>query len=244
MLALLCSLRVIVCVHLLLSNIPTPRQVFLFPVAMNTYPSCVPQASASSVRHLTQYDDVPLPVLFSFKCFSILSSQCFSCSTSCDQHTHTVSFVFPEAMNTRHSFVSQASVSSVRQVSQYGFFSHCWSCILSGVKALCGVNLLLPGALGCLEVVCFGLFDQKVVFFASSSEIIAFVGTRQLLQIGNTHEYTVRRQICCLSRASGVVVVVFLSPPVVFRFVRSWLFCCSGFWLRLFVASFWLADIG
>ena len=28
------------------------------------------------------------------------------------------------------------------------------------------------------------------------------------MQIGNTREYTVRRQICCLSRASGVVVVV------------------------------------
>ena len=31
---------------------------------------------------------------------------------------------------------------------------------------------------------------------------------------------------------------------VVFRLVRSWLFCNSGFWLRLFVARFWLADVG
>ena len=66
------------------------------------------------------------------------------------------------------------------------------------------------------------------------------------LQIGNTHEYTVRRQICCLSRASVVIVVV--SGPstvsVVFRLVRSWLFCNSGFWLRLFVARFWLVDVG
>ena len=55
------------------------------------------------------------------------------------------------------------------------------------------------------------------------------------LQIGNTHEYTVQRQICCLSRTSCVRVVV--SGPsmvsVVFRLVRSWLFCNSGFWLRV-----------
>ena len=55
------------------------------------------------------------------------------------------------------------------------------------------------------------------------------------LQIGNTHECTVRRQICCLSRAGGDIVVV--SEPstvsVVFRLVRSWFFCSQ--WL--FVAS-------
>ena len=56
----------------------------------------------------------------------------------------------------------------------------------------------------------------------------------------------VRCQMCCLSRASGVIVVV--SGPsvvsVVFRLVRSWLFRNSGSWLRLFVARFWLADVG
>ena len=31
---------------------------------------------------------------------------------------------------------------------------------------------------------------------------------------------------------------------MVFRLVRSWLFCSSFFWLRLFVARFWLADVG
>ena len=31
---------------------------------------------------------------------------------------------------------------------------------------------------------------------------------------------------------------------VVFRLVRSWLFCDSGFWLRLFIAGSWLADVG
>ena len=66
------------------------------------------------------------------------------------------------------------------------------------------------------------------------------------LQIGTTHEYTMRCQTCCLSRASGVIVVV--SGPsmvsVVFRLVRSWLFCASGFWLCLFVARFWMADVG
>ena len=51
-----------------------------------------------------------------------------------------------------------------------------------------------------------------------------------------------RRQMCCLSRASGVVVVV--SGPslvsVVFRLVRARLLCN---WL-LVVARFWLADVG
>ena len=45
-----------------------------------------------------------------------------------------------------------------------------------------------------------------VCFFILS--ISASVAIKQLLQIGNTHEDTVRRQRCCLSRASGVVVVV------------------------------------
>ena len=44
----------------------------------------------------------------------------------------------------------------------------------------------------------------------------------------------VRCQICCLSRSSDVIVVV--SGPsmvsMVFRLVRSCLFCNSGFWLR------------
>ena len=66
------------------------------------------------------------------------------------------------------------------------------------------------------------------------------------LQVGKPHEYTAGRQICCLSRASCVIGVV--SGPsmvsVVFRLVRSWLFCNSGFWLRLFVARYWLADVG
>ena len=59
------------------------------------------------------------------------------------------------------------------------------------------------------------------------------------LKSGNTREYTVRRQIRCLSRASGAMVVV--SGPsmvsVVFRVVRSASDCvclshASG-WLRL-----------
>ena len=67
------------------------------------------------------------------------------------------------------------------------------------------------------------------------------------LQIGNTHECTVRRQICRLSRASGVIVVA--SGPslvsVVFRFARSWLFCNSGFWLRVCLShvSGWLTSV-
>ena len=53
------------------------------------------------------------------------------------------------------------------------------------------------------------------------------------------------RQICCLSRASGVIVVVsgHSIVSVVFRLVRCWLFCSRGFWLRLFVARFSLAEV-
>ena len=42
------------------------------------------------------------------------------------------------------------------------------------------------------------------------------------LQIGKMHEYTVRRQMCCLPRASGVVVVV--SPNVALMVIlQQWL---------------------
>ena len=71
---------------------------------------------------------------------------------------------------------------------------------------------------------------------------------RPTLQIGNTHEYTVRRQICCLSRASGVIVVVSgrSMVSVVFRLVRPGLFCSSGFWLRVCSShvSGWQTSVG
>ena len=53
-------------------------------------------------------------------------------------------------------------------------------------------------------------------------------------QIGNTHEYTVRRHIRCLPRASGIIVGA-SGPSMVslFRLVRSCLFCNSGFRLHL-----------
>ena len=62
------------------------------------------------------------------------------------------------------------------------------------------------------------------------------------LQIGNMHEDTVPCQICGLSRASGVVVVVSgpSAVPVVFRLVRSWLLCNSGFWSHV---SGWLTSV-
>ena len=80
---------------------------------------------------------------------------------------------------------------------------------------------------------------------ASSSSVIAFVAAMQLCRSA-IRTNTVWHQLCCLSRASDVMVVV--SGPsmvsVVFRVVRSWSFCSSGFWLRLCVARFWLADVG
>ena len=92
----------------------------------------------------------------------------------------------------------------------------------------------------------FRFVDQKVVCcgFRSFFQFIVnhCVCLRYAtLKIGNTHEHTVRRQTCGLSRASGVIAVV--SGPsivsVVFRLVRPWLVCSSGCWLRLFVARFW-----
>ena len=62
------------------------------------------------------------------------------------------------------------------------------------------------------------------------------------LQIGTKHEYTVRCQTCCLSRAKWRHCCRFWALHglrVVFRLVRSWLFCSSGFWWRLFVARLW-----
>ena len=117
------------------------------------------------------------------------------------------------------------------------------------LRHLMASNCCFWGAPGCSEVVCFVFFDEKVVccvFFCKFTSNHCDCRNPTSLQIGNTHEYIVRCQMCCLSRASGVIVVV--SGPsevsVVFRLVRSWLFRNSGSWLRLFVARFWLADVG
>ena len=90
------------------------------------------------------------------------------------------------------------------------------------VKALNGVELILPRFL--TKVLC-------CVFSDNSSAIIAFVATRQLCRSA------IRTNTPC-----GVSVLLVMS--VVFRLVRSWLFCNRGFWLHLFVARFWLADVG
>ena len=61
-------------------------------------------------------------------------------------------------------------------------------------------------------MVCVGFSTRKwyVVFFSFFCSFIlnhCVCRRHTTLQIGDTHEYTVRRQICCLSRASGVIVV-------------------------------------
>ena len=103
------------------------------------------------------------------------------------------------------------------------------------VDTLEGVNLLMRQVTPKWCVPFF--FDQEVPFL---------IFWHTTLQIGNTHEHTVRCQICWLPRASGDIVVV--SGPsmvsVAFRLERSWLFCSSDFWLCLFVARFWLVDVG
>ena len=121
---------------------------------------------------------------------------------------------------------------------------------LGPVKALNGIELLLLGGAGVLRSGMFRCFWVKkgMLCFCFCQFISNHCVCRNptTLQIGSAHQCTVRCQICCLSRASGVIAVV--SGPsmvsVVFRLVRSWLICNSGFWLRLFVARFWLADVG
>ena len=76
-------------------------------------------------------------------------------------------------------------------------------------------------------------FTKKCLFFHFSQfRNNRYVCRRHTtLQIGNTHEHTVRCQMCCLPRASGDIVVVSgrSMVSVVFRLVRSWLFCSSDF---------------
>ena len=78
-------------------------------------------------------------------------------------------------------------------------------------------------------------FSKKRILFIVNHSVCRRHTT---LRIGNTREDTVRRHTCCLSRASGVMVVV--SGPcidsMVFRLARSWWLCSSSFWLRPFVA--------
>ena len=85
------------------------------------------------------------------------------------------------------------------------------------VEGLNGVELLLPEALGCSNVVCFGCFDQKVVccgvFFGTSSSIIAFCRRHTILQIGTTHEYTCGvRYVAC--HVQVALLLSFLGPPL------------------------------
>ena len=78
------------------------------------------------------------------------------------------------------------------------------------------------------EVVCFGLLIKKkmvccVLVFCQFIINHCVCCKHTTVQIGNAHEYTVRRRICCLSRASGVVVVVSWPSMVSmgFRLVRA-----------------------
>ena len=116
-------------------------------------------------------------------------------------------------------------LASCRMVSQ-----HFLTCLARTVEALHGVELLLPGAPGCPNVVCFSFSNIKwyvVVFgfhcFCQFIMNLCVCRNQTTLQSGNTHDYTVRRQTCCLSRANGVMVVV-SGPSMVsvgFRVVRS-----------------------
>ena len=114
------------------------------------------------------------------------------------------------------------------------------------VKALNDVELLLPGASWVPRSGRLWFFDEQVgmlcFLFANSSVIIAFVATRQHARIHRAVSDML------LHHVQVVLLLSFLGPPcmvsVVFRLVRSWLCCNKGFWLRLFIARFRLADVG
>ena len=93
-------------------------------------------------------------------------------------------------------------------------------------------------------VVCFFIF---FFFFSSfdSTTTLRFSQTHNFAdrQFARTHRaasdllsVTCKWCCCCHSWVSMV--------SVVFRLVRSWLLCSSGFGLHLFVALFWLAEVG
>ena len=82
--------------------------------------------------------------------------------------------------------------------------------------------------------------------FANSSAIIAFVATEQLCRLA-TRTNTLAASDMLLCYVQVALLLWFPGPSivsVVFRLVRSWLFCSNGLWLRLFVARFWLAEVG
>ena len=104
--------------------------------------------------------------------------------------------------------------------------------------ALEGVELLLPGGAGEPRSGMFRVFSIDNVVccvFSSSSVLIAFVATRQLCRWAIRTNTQCGSQICRLSRASGVIVVV--SGPsmvsVVFRIgallvvLQQWLLVAS-----------------
>ena len=113
-------------------------------------------------------------------------------------------------VSTIHSFTSVSALQdmdgphAMRAANLFG------CCNRALVKALNDVELIAVTG-GRPKVVLFGFDDQKkwyVVFFFCWFIVNHGVCRRHTtLQIGTTHEDTVRCQICCLSRASGLVVV-------------------------------------
>ena len=111
-----------------------------------------------------------------------------------------------------------------------------------------GVEMLLPEASGCPAVVCFGLFDHKVVCCVFPW----FLPVHHLsLRLSRPKNFADRQSedVPCsvdllLVTCSGVSVVL-PGPSTVsveFRSVPSWLCCSGGFWLRVCLShvSGWL----
>ena len=95
---------------------------------------------------------------------------------------------------------------------------------------------------------CMQVYSLQKKFMQSGSKnevrnLRGRTGASQRLLLRTTKLRTVSlawRQLCCLSRASGVIVVV-PGPSIVsraFRSLRSWLFCSSCGWLRVLRCSF------
>ena len=95
----------------------------------------------------------------------------------------------------------------------------------------------------------FRFFDQKVVCC-----VLFFPILQCSLRLPQPNNFA-DRQYARIHRAASDLLLVTCNwryccrfwasmVSVVFRLVRSWLSYNGGFWLRLFVTRFWLAEVG
>ena len=105
-----------------------------------------------------------------------------------------------------------------------------------------GVELLLLGAPGCRKVVCFVFFRSKsgMLWLFFHCLPVNHCVCRNQTTLSTTHEYTVRRQIGCLSRASDVIVVV-SGPFMLCQWCSDW--CALGYSAAVAFGCVWSSHV-